>query len=59
MKAIKISDEAYRVISLLAKQVDMPISKVASLVIVNKDKQIRMAEKTVSTLIVESSEVTR
>lgn len=58
MKAIKISDEAYNAVSLLADEVDRPISEVASMLIINKDRCIRMSEKTIKTLEVDSNRVT-
>lgn len=58
MKVIKISDEAYNVVLSLAEEVERPISEVASMLIINKDRCVRMSEKTIKMLEVDSNQVT-
>lgn len=58
MKAIKITDDAYKVVVALSKEVKKPISEVASMLIINKDKKIRLTEKVIKELEVEGEKVT-
>lgn len=53
MKVIKITDDAYKAVVALSKEVEKPISEVASMLIINKDKEIRLTEKVIKELAVE------
>ena len=58
MKVIKITDDAYKSVVALSKEVEKPISEVASMLIINKDKKIRLTEKVIKELEVEGEKVT-
>lgn len=58
MKVIKITDDAYKAVVALSKEVEKPISEVASMLIINKDKEIRLTEKVIKELAVEDEKVT-
>lgn len=58
MKVIKITEEAYKVLVALSEEVEKPISEVASTLIVNKDREIRMCERVAKELMVGSNQVT-
>ena len=51
MKVIKVTEAAYNVLAALSEETEKPISEVASTLIINKDREIRISERVVKELI--------